>query len=94
MKSNSLKSERIEARVTPEALALVRQAAQLQGRSVSDFVMSAAARVAEETIAEDSVVQLSPEDQRRFVDALLNPEPQSPAMKRAFEHRRRLFGEG
>ena len=34
---------RIEARIALESLAFVRRAAELQGRSVSDFVVAAAA---------------------------------------------------
>ena len=93
MAATATRTARIEARVTPEALALVRQAARLQGRSLSEFVVSAAEAAARAALEEGTVIRLSPEDQRRFVEALLNPGPQAPAMKRAFEHRRRLFGE-
>ena len=32
----------MEARITPDALAIVKRAAELQGRSVSDFVVAGA----------------------------------------------------
>jgi len=35
-------SARIEARIAPDALAVVKRAAELQGRSVSDFIVAAA----------------------------------------------------
>lgn len=87
------RSERIEARTTPDVLALVRQAAEMQGRSVSDFVTSAAEEAAKRTIEETQIVRLSAEDQKRFVEALLNPPAPAPAMVRAFKNHKRLFGE-
>lgn len=94
MAATATRTERIEARVTPEALALVRGAAEIQGRSISAFVMAAAEAAARKALAEQAVIRLSPEDQMRFVEDMLNPQPQSPAMKRAFEDHKRLFGEG
>ena len=87
------RTERIEARTTPDILALVRQAAELQGRSVSDFVTSAAEEIAKRTIEDTQIVRLSAEDQKRFVQALLDPPEPTLAMKRAFENRKKLFGE-
>jgi uncharacterized protein (DUF1778 family) len=77
------RSARIEARIAPDALAVVRRAAELQGRSLSDFVVAAAQEVAHRTIEEISVIRLSAEDQRRFVELLLEPPELNPAMKRA-----------
>lgn len=39
-----------------------------------------------------SLVRLSAEDQVRFVEALLSPPQPTPAMIRAHEYHRRLFG--
>lgn len=87
------RSERIEARTTPDTLALVRRAAEIQGRSISEFVVSAAEDAARRTIEETQIVRLSAADQVRFVAALLDPGQPTPAMQRAFEHRRRLLGD-
>jgi uncharacterized protein (DUF1778 family) len=38
------------------------------------------------------MIRLSVEDQRRFAEALINPPPLAPAMKRAIKRHRRLFG--
>jgi uncharacterized protein (DUF1778 family) len=77
------RSSRIEARIAPEALATVKRAALLQGRSVSDFVVAAAEAEAYRTIRENQLIALSVEDQHRFVDLLLNPPPLNDAMVRA-----------
>ncbi len=87
------RSERIEARTTPGILALVKQAAEMQGRSVSEFVISAAEEAAKRAIEETQIVRLSAEDQKRFVASLLDPPDVAPAMKRASENRNALFGE-
>lgn len=93
MTSRNTRSERIEARTTPDVLAVVRRAAEMQGRSLSDFVMAAAEEAAKRAIEETQILRLSAEDQRRFVEALLNPPAPAPAMQRAWEHHRRLVEE-
>ncbi len=87
------RTARIEARIAPEALAVVKRAAELQGRSVSDFVVAAAQEAAHRTIEETHLIRLSVEDQRRFVDLLLNPPEPSPALLRAKEAHARLIRE-
>jgi uncharacterized protein (DUF1778 family) len=56
------RTARIEARITPAALAIVRRAAEIQGRSVSDFVVAAAQEAASRTIQETEIIRLSVED--------------------------------
>ena len=46
------RTSRLEARIAPDALAAVRRAAEIQGRSVSDFVVDAARRCLGEKIAQ------------------------------------------
>ena len=93
MAPSHTRTERIEARTTPDTLAIVRRAAEIQGRSISEFVISAAEQAARKTLEEEQIIRLSAADQRRFVEALLNPAPPAPAMLRALGHHRRLFGE-
>ncbi len=82
---------RIEARIAPEALAVVKRAAELQGRSLSDFVVAAAEDAAQRVLEETHIVRLAVEDQARFVDMLLKPPPLAPAMKRARTAHKRLI---
>ena len=83
MPQQASRTARIEARIAPGALRVVRRAAELQGRSISDFVVAAAQEVAHRTIDEAQVIHLSLEDQQRFVEMLLNPPVLAPALKRA-----------
>jgi uncharacterized protein (DUF1778 family) len=87
------RTARLEARITREALAMVRRAAEIQGRSVSDFVVAAAREAAEKTVTEVEVIRLSREAQERFAALLLRPPAPAPALKKAFERRRKLIVE-
>jgi uncharacterized protein (DUF1778 family) len=83
MPDGSTRSARIEARIAPDALAVVKRAAEIQGRSVSDFVVAAAQEAAHRTIEETQIIRLSVEDQRAFAEAILNPPEPTPALRRA-----------
>ena len=89
----STRTARIEARIAPDALALVKRAAQIQGRSLSDFVVAAAHAAAQRTIEETEIIRLSIEGQRAFAEAILNPPRPSAKLKKAFARHRRLIRE-
>lgn len=85
------RTARLEARITREALDVVRRAAEIQGRSVSDFVVTAAHDAAQKALAEIEILRLSREAQERFVNLLLTPPKPAPALKKAFKLHRRLI---
>jgi uncharacterized protein (DUF1778 family) len=87
------RTARVEARIAPESLAVVRRAAELQGRSLSDFLVAAALKDAHKTIEDAQIIRLSVDDQHRFADMLLNPPALAPAMQRALEARNRLIAD-
>ena len=91
MPTEPTRTARLEARITPDALAVVKRAAELQGRSVSDFVVAAAQEAAQRTIEETQIIRLAVEDQRAFAEAILNPPPLAPAMERAIDRHRGLI---
>ncbi len=90
MPQEPIRTARIEARIAPEALLIVRRAAELQGRSVSDFVVAAAQEAAHRTIEEAQLIRLSVDDQSRFAELLLNPPEPNEALTRAKEAHARL----
>jgi uncharacterized protein (DUF1778 family) len=59
MSQAPVRTARIEARIAPDALAIVRRAAEIQGRSVSDFGVAAAQEAAERTIEKTEIMRLS-----------------------------------
>jgi uncharacterized protein (DUF1778 family) len=87
------RTARIEARIAPETLAVVRRAAEIQGRSISDFIVAAAEEAALKTVAELEVIRLSREAQEKFVSLLLNPAPLRDALLRALERHSSLIVE-
>jgi len=90
MPQEPTRTARIEARIAPDALAVVKRAAEIQGRSISDFVVAAAQEAAHRTIEETQIIRLSVQDQQAFAEAILNPPPLAPAMERAIERYRNI----
>jgi uncharacterized protein (DUF1778 family) len=82
---------RLEARISTELHAMLKRAAEIQGRSLTDFVVSAAQEAAQRAIEQGEVVRLSLADSERFAQALLSPPDPSPALERAFARRRKLL---
>lgn len=93
MTQSANRSARIEARISPDALSTVKRAAEIQGRSISDFVVAAAQEAAQRTIEAAQIVRLSVADQERVAAVLLNPPKPNAALKRAMKARARLIRE-
>lgn len=72
-KERGSKSERLEARLTREQKELLQQAADLEGKSLTDFVVSHAQEAAVKTIEEYTRIKLSRADSVAFVESLLHP---------------------
>jgi uncharacterized protein (DUF1778 family) len=83
---------RLEARLPVEVHSLLKRAAELEGRSLTDFVVEAAREAARRTLEEHAILRLSLEDQERVAEALLSPPAPTAAMRRAFERHRALLG--
>ena len=85
---------RLEARLPVEVMARLKRAAELQGRTLTDFVVAAADEAACRTIEQTEILRLSVEDQRQLAEAILNPPEPNEAWRKAEKRRRELFGEG
>jgi uncharacterized protein (DUF1778 family) len=83
---------RLEARLPVDVHALLKRAAEIEGRTLTDFVVAAASAAARKTIEDAELLRLSAEDQQRFAEAMIEPPPLAPAMKRAVERQARLIG--
>jgi uncharacterized protein (DUF1778 family) len=82
---------RLEARLPADIHAMLKRAAEMQGRSLTDFVVSAARDAAQRTIEDAEILRLSMEDQRLIAEALLNPPKPNPALRQAFKKRKQLI---
>ncbi|WP_176091260.1 DUF1778 domain-containing protein [Burkholderia ambifaria] len=78
---------RFEARVEIDVLAVIRWAAQIQGRTISDFVVSAAQRA----ISDTKVIRLSVAESARCAAAILLPAQPTDALQRAFDRHDQLL---
>jgi len=72
-KYSATKAERLEARISPDQKHLFQHAADLLGRTLTDFVVSTLQQAATRVIQEQEMLHLSLADRKVFVEALLNP---------------------
>jgi len=74
---------RLEARVSLELKRLFQRAADLQGVTLSDFLIGSARQVALQTLQEHELIQLNQRDTASFVAALLEPPPPGRRLRAA-----------
>lgn len=86
------RTERFEARVSKEQKDLFVRAAELQGRSLTDFVIASAQEAAIETVRAHDALCLSERDRRAFVSALLAPPAPAKTLKQAAKRYRERTG--
>jgi uncharacterized protein (DUF1778 family) len=91
MPINTTRTERVEARISPDVLAVVRRAAEIEVRSVSDFHVGDAQEAARRTNEQTQIIRLSMEEQQRFASLLLAPPALPPAMARAARAHKKLI---
>lgn len=94
MPAQTAASARLEARITPDLHARLKRAAEIQGRTVTDFVVSAVNDAAQSAIEQAEVLRLSKIDQEFFAQALISPQKPTAALKRAFATHRRMLVSG
>jgi uncharacterized protein (DUF1778 family) len=74
---------RLEARISQETKDLIQKAADLEGRTLTDFVVASLQAAACKVIEQHQTLRLSIEDSEAFVDAILNPPKPNEALKSA-----------
>lgn len=75
MKQRAIKNdiERLEARISSDKKSVLKNAADLSGRTLTDFVIHSAYEAAVRVIQEFQQLHLSVKDRDIFVKAILNP---------------------
>ena len=87
------KTERLEARVSPEFKNMVERAAHLSGHHLSSFMLFALESTARRTVVERQEAVLSSDETKAFVKALLSPPKPNKHLRAAFgEYRRTVKG--
>jgi uncharacterized protein (DUF1778 family) len=74
------KDHPLSMRLPESDIAIIDRAADLRGRSRTDFVREAAVRAAEEAIMESELIRMSPEGFAAFVQAVSGPAAPVPEM--------------
>ena len=92
MKGQAQTTSRLEASRPIAVLTRLKRAAEIQGRTLTDFVVAAADEAACRTLEQTEIIRVSIEDQQRIWESLVNPPPPTPAFKKALRTYRKLFG--
>ena len=90
--SNRVRGERLETRVTADQKSLIETAAALQGRTVTDFVLTSLQDAARRAIEEHQRLDLSVRDSEAFVAALINPQPVNDRLRETARRYRQATG--
>src|SRR2546428_5744104 len=83
---------RFDARLDEDQKTLIQRAADLEGRTMTDFVLHSAEAAAERTIQERAMLILSGRETEAFVDAILNPREPGSVLRAAARHYRNTVG--
>ena len=86
------RDDRLEARISRDQKALFQRAAELQGRTLTDFVIASVQEAAVRAIDEAQTIKLNARESRAFAEALLHPREPSVRLKAAAQRYLKLIG--
>lgn len=87
------KAYRFDARLNEEQKVLIQKAADIEGRSMTDFVLHSAEAAAERTIEERAMLILSVRETEAFVHAILHPAEPGLVFRAAARQYKRTIGQ-
>lgn len=87
---DSAKNGRLEARISGQQKRLFKRAAELQGSTLTDFVVSTLQAAATRVIQDYEVMTLAGKDREIFVSALLKPAIPNGRLKKAVSRYKKL----
>ena len=94
VKTNSRRKEsRLEVRINAEDKAFLKRAADIQGCSLTEFVVCSAQEAARKAVKEHQIMVLTTRDTDAFVKALLTPPVPGKKLKRAAARYQKIMGE-
>lgn len=85
------KPTRLSIRITQEQKMLFQRAAEVEKRTLTDFVVTHLERIAAEALRNGHRIVLSPSDSEMFVRMLLNPPEPNENLRKAFADSRRTL---
>lgn len=86
------KAVRLEARLSRTQKDLLQHAADLLGRSLSDFVLAVSQEAARKVIREHEIITLTVKESESFVATLLNPPEPNTDLKKAAARYKKVQG--
>ena len=85
------KTYRFDARLNEEQKLLIQRAADLEGRTMTDFVLHSAEAAAEQTIEKRALLILTVRETEAFAEAILEPSGPGPVLRKAArEYRKKV----
>jgi uncharacterized protein (DUF1778 family) len=91
-RSTKGRDERLEARISRDQKALFQRAAEMQGRTLTDFVIASVNDAAVRVIEEARTIRLSVKESRAFAEAVLNPREPNARLDAAAQRYLKLVG--
>jgi uncharacterized protein (DUF1778 family) len=88
---NNAKGSRLEARISGQQKRLFQRAAELQGSTLTDFVISTLQAAAVRVVQDYEVMTLTEKDREIFVSALLQPAVPNGRLKKAVSRYKKLM---
>jgi len=84
------KTYRFDARLNEEQKLLIQRAADLEGHTMTDFVLHSAETAAERTIENRIMLVLTARETEAFAEALLKPPSPGPVLRQAARFYRQI----
>jgi uncharacterized protein (DUF1778 family) len=91
-KDTQSRAYRFDARLNSEQKILIQKAADLEGRTMTDFVLRSAEAAAERTLRDRAMLILSARETEAFVDAILRPAEPGRVLRAAARHYKSVIG--
>lgn len=93
MNKSSKSLARLEARVDPELKARWQQAADLEGRTLTDFIISSMQESSDRVIESHQRMKLNQQDSKEFVETIMNPPEPNARLIKAVEKYKEVMGD-
>jgi uncharacterized protein (DUF1778 family) len=84
---NAARSARLGLRATPAQETVLRRAAEVAHKSLTDFILDAAYRAAEQTLLDQRLFMVSGSQYQTLLDMLDRPESDNPGLADLFARR-------
>ena len=85
--AQTARSSRLGLRATPEQEAVLRRAAELAHKSLTDFILDAAYHAAEQTLLDQRLFLVFGSQSQAFLEMLDRPERDNPGLAELFSRR-------